>query len=550
LAGLAAFGLLAPVLATFWLINQYSVNMVWYDQWDDVQLLSYLYGGHLTLADLWAQHNENRVFFPNLLVLALSYTTHFNIVIEDYLSGIMLVAATTLFVLAHRRASPSTPWIYYCPVAIVMLTFIQGANTLWGFQVAWYIVLIGLAASLYMLDRPNLTWLSFGGAVGAAVLGSFSSLQGLLIWIAGLLVLYHRRRSRLAIFAWVAAAIETGTVYFAGFNVSAGGADPSYLFKHPFGALKFFFFAIGDVIGVQNPASGAGTDVLVLLGLALFGISIWVIVNSIKRRSESGGSVIGAALVCFGLLFAIFVAEARASAGLGLASRYATFDLLIPVGCYLALIDRIRFRQWKRTPLLVARTLLVSLIGVQVVLSIGNGLEFARGWHSTELLATDVTVNIDKASDPFVKQTLFPTSLPYPDIPIREFAALAKTHRLSLFATSAPAVYSKEGLPRYTNRPRVQLLRPVSGATLRGTRLLDAGVTDAYYRITRVHFRITGNGIDEAIGPAAQTLYGWLDLWNTTRVPDGTYTLYSVAGDAAGNTGYSSRVVVTVKNGG
>jgi hypothetical protein len=549
LMGLAALGLLAPVAATFWLISQYSVNMVWYDQWDDVQLLSYLYGGHLTAADLWAQHNENRVFFPNLLVLVLSATTHFNIAVEDYLSGVLLVAATALFVLAHRRASPSTPWIYYCPVAIVMLTFIQGANTLWGFQVAWYFVLIGLAVSLYLLDRPTLTWISFVGAIGAAVLGSFSSLQGLLIWIVGLLLLYHRRRSRLVMFAWIAAAIEAGTVYFAGFNVAAGGADTSYLFKHPAGALKFFFFAIGDVIGVQNPVPDVGTDVLVLLGIVLFGLSIWVIVNSVIRRSDPGGSVIGAALACFGLLFAVFVAEARASAGLGLASRYATFDLLIPVGCYLALLDRMRLRQWKRNSLFAVRALLVGIIGVQVVLSIGNGLEFARNWHATELLASDVTVNINKASDEFVKESLFPTTLPYIDIPIRTYASLAKRHRLSLFDTTAPAVYGEEGLPRYGIPPKVLMLKPSPGATLKGTRVLDAGVTDDYYQLERVQFHVTGGGVDETIGSATQTLFGWLARWNTATVPDGRYTLQSTAIDADGNRGYSSPVVVSVANG-
>jgi hypothetical protein len=46
----------------------------------------------------------------------------------------MLTVATGLFVLAHRRRSLSVPWIYYCPVVIVMLAFVQNSDTLWGFQ--------------------------------------------------------------------------------------------------------------------------------------------------------------------------------------------------------------------------------------------------------------------------------------------------------------------------------------------------------------------------------------------------------------------------------
>ena len=58
----------------------------------------------------------------------------------------------------------------------------------------------------------------------------------------------------------------------------------------------------------------------------------------------------------------------------------------------------------------------------------------ATNWHNTELLASDVTVNISKASDTLVKNSLFPTSETYIDIPIRQYASVAKRHHLSLFA--------------------------------------------------------------------------------------------------------------------
>ena len=109
----------------------------------------------------------------------------------------MLVLATGLLILAHRRRSPSTPWIYYCPIAIVMLSFVQYLNALWGFQMAWYLVMAALALALFLLDRPVVNWLVLAGAIAAAVVGSFSSLQGLLIWPAGLVLLYCRKRQRI-----------------------------------------------------------------------------------------------------------------------------------------------------------------------------------------------------------------------------------------------------------------------------------------------------------------------------------------------------------------
>ena len=42
------------------------------------------------------------------------------------------------FIWCHRRRSPSTPLLYYVPVAFLTLTLAQWQNTIWGFQMAWY----------------------------------------------------------------------------------------------------------------------------------------------------------------------------------------------------------------------------------------------------------------------------------------------------------------------------------------------------------------------------------------------------------------------------
>ena len=47
-----------------------------------------------------------------------------------------------------------------------------------------------------------------------AVIGSYSSLQGLLIWPVGLLLLYQRNRSRRMLLTWLACAVVAVGVYF------------------------------------------------------------------------------------------------------------------------------------------------------------------------------------------------------------------------------------------------------------------------------------------------------------------------------------------------
>jgi hypothetical protein len=98
------------------------------------------------------------------------------------------------------------------------------------------------------------------------------------------------------------------------------------------------------------------------------------------------------------------------------------------------------------------------------------------------------------------------------------------------------------------NPPTTNVLIPSNGATLAGSQYLDATAFD-YGALTKVEFHLTGGSLNKAlIATATPTLYGWLAGWNTTAVPNGTYTLQSEAYDAAGLSSYSSGIAITVNN--
>jgi hypothetical protein len=73
---------------------------------------------------------------------------------------------------------PDVPWLCYCPVVILACSLVQCAATLWGFQLAWYLALLALAFVVVFLDRDELGVTTLALAISAAVIGSFSSLQG------------------------------------------------------------------------------------------------------------------------------------------------------------------------------------------------------------------------------------------------------------------------------------------------------------------------------------------------------------------------------------
>jgi hypothetical protein len=99
--------------------------------------------------------------------------------------------------------------------------------------------------------------------------------------------------------------------------------------------------------------------------------------------------------------------------------------------------------------------------------------------------------------------------------------------------------------------PSTAVVIPSAGATLQGgSAVLDATASAPNgVGIAQVQFTITGGFFNQTvIGTATPTLYGYLFAWNTTDVPNGTYTLQSTATDVLGNTAFSAGTSVTVAN--
>jgi hypothetical protein len=67
--------------------------------------------------------------------------------------------------------------------------------------------------------------------------------------------------------------------------------------------------------------------------------------------------------------------------------------------------------------------------------------------------------------------------------------------------------------------------------------------------IASLTFEVGGNGLsDKVVATGTATLYGYLSQWNTTAVPNGIYTLQSVATDTRGVSTTSVPITVMVDN--
>ena len=447
------------------------------------------------------------------------------------------------------------PLIYYTPVTLLLFSFVQYQNTLWGFQMAWYLVTLALALVLFLLDRPALSWWVFAAAIAAAVVGSFSSLQGLLIWPVGLLILCARHRQRHSLVIWIACALAAITLYFHNLN-SFYYSDQTYVFTHPIESLKYFFFLVGSVLGVQLTPSPWP---IIVYGAIVTVIAIWLVVKH-QWRSEGNTSLVGVSLICYGVLFAATITQGRAWFGLWGPSRYATCGLLILTGCYLAALDRTPARNGYSSLVATAedrperRSLtgiimwacLTGTICLQLVLGTGHGLASAKPWSQSQKETADIIVNADKSSNALLRSHLH-EGFTLPET--RQLVQMMKENRLNLFGTSAESYYSHIGLlPEYTAL-RVQVAYPARGATIKGTAVLGAGASDLS-GVIKVYFSVrSDDGRHDTLIGTRRSPYGWLAFFNTSEYPNGNYELRSVAYGFGGKKSYSPSIRVSVKNG-
>lgn len=118
-------------------------------------------------------------------------------------------------------------------------------------------------------------------------------------------------------------------------------------------------------------------------------------------------------------------------------------------------------------------------------------------------------------------------------------------HRLSTYSNAQSRYRTRFGLPvpnADTVPPTVSLTAPRNKALVFRTTKVSATASDSG-GVAGVQFKLNGSNL------GAEDRYSPFDLsWDTTQVPNGTYTVTAVAHDVAGNISTSSSRTVTVRN--
>jgi hypothetical protein len=391
-------------------VAHFGRNAIYWDDWSLVPIVDGALHHHIDFSQLWAQHNENRLLVPYLLVAGIGSLSHLDTRDVLFASAALFVATFALLLCTYRGYAGRimTP-LQTLLLGCVWFSVADTENALWAFQIAWYLVLLCLVAMLLALSRPTVSLWLLGAAGALAVVASFSSLQGLILWPVGLLCILWRIRTRrrliVSVALWVAAAGVTAAVYFHRFNFSATGGGKSGYALHHLSASGWYLLAL---VGNAFPTTAGHFGLHEVIGAVLLVMALLCLVRTARTWRNEGSVPLPAALIIFGLLFDATTTAGRASFGVAeaLSARYTMANLLIVVAVAITVFalpgDRPAHRRQGLLPSAtsVVGVGVVCLLLAQIVVSTDSGLQAASAWTKRMDAGDTVMVNLDRIPEP------------------------------------------------------------------------------------------------------------------------------------------------------
>lgn len=370
----AAAALLAAC-APAWLILRYGVDVPYWDQWDVAPFFERLARGSLTAADLFAQQNEYRQFFPNLLFVVLGRLTGWNVRVE-MLACLLLacVAALNVRSLAARTSDGAAGGgLLFLLASLFVFSPLQYENWLFGVQVVYFVPGACLTAGLIAAYSERIgTRASVAACACLAAVATFSSANGVVCWLVlPLGVLAARREARGAaarrwLPLWVACLALCLGIYLYGYSTPGAHPAPSLAAARPLDALVYFLALLG------GPLALGPRPLVVAVSAGACACAAYAFACAYLLRHRSDGALVRragawAALGAYTLVTAAMVTAGRLGFGVAqsLSSRYTTFTLYLLVAL-VYLLPLVAAHAARRGGRLAGQELLLRRLGAAV----------------------------------------------------------------------------------------------------------------------------------------------------------------------------------------
>jgi hypothetical protein len=330
-----AFGTPAVVAGIYYLnLFRYSVNFPFFDDFEVILgfLNQYLTRPQLgeRLRLLFEQHSEHRLVFDRLVALA-----QYSVFGELNFRWLIMIGNAALLVtlaLIYKAAlsAQKLQAIHLLPVPLILFTFRYFETSFWpmaALQNLWVIVFVLLSLHFLYDPRPYAIYLS----ILIGWLGVFTSANGMMVFIAGAIVLALKRQlGAWRSLAWALCGGLSMGAYFYGYIKPA--AHPPIIqpmLNDPLGFAGYAlaFLGAGFTENVSYAVAGGAVMVVVALGLTL-------------KRYDNENPVLYTFIV-FVLITSATAALARFGFGIGqaLSSKYTIYSVLFAICCYIGVIS-------------------------------------------------------------------------------------------------------------------------------------------------------------------------------------------------------------------
>jgi hypothetical protein len=387
---LFALAVLVPVLICLLFVNSNAVNMLFLDEWERVTDCVKADTHSLTFADLYAQHNEHRIFFMRPIYLGFMYISNFNVIVPMWFS-FALILLMAFIILRHIAArdgvSDRKKYFFAALTSFLLFSLTQYENLLWGCQMQFVMALSVSVLSCYFLsrmchiNRKTIRNIYFAIALFSALVSSYTSSHGLPTWITGMVIFFIMFRKK-AFFSpyfivWTLAAAATWISYFHGYAKPEHHPSLSYALEHPVVFLQYFFTITGNAISGNFKAGAAGAGIVLVVFLLIACVKIWK-----DKQEQQFIFPLALALNSLFILGSTALGRVGFGAEQALTSRYTSFSISLIVAVALLWME---LKDKNTNKAIIKNTAKV----VMAILLMSIPLSLAEGFQNGKKIKTD-----------------------------------------------------------------------------------------------------------------------------------------------------------------
>lgn len=437
--GWAALIIAVPAALGLFIVIRYGVKAPIGDEWVLAPLFAHTFSGHVSLAELFAQHNEHRPFVPRVIFILLTALGGWDPRLSMFGTWTLMLAVASGCAWLARQTLGDDPRRYGVPLFISSLFLFsptQWETFLMGFVLMMLIPPLCLVIAVLAARTVRSTGRALAIVGACCAIGTYSVANGLMLWpiATAVMLWFHPPRSRRDAMTWAAYTawcVACLACYFHDYQ-RPPQVPLSAALAHPFEVASGFCVFLGGALSYPMPRWG--TAVLIGAALALIlAAQIWMVWR--RRRTDADvidRAIVWIALAAYAVCSGVLVAIGRAGFGRDqfTASRYITISLWAVVG--VIMLGAVLARRDTREEPRGGWWMLVGSMLTLYVLTLQPGLQMCQQTYREHLQVRAIFLLSDIAGDDELTR-LFPD-------PQFVRTGIEQLREVGLLPRSAPAI--------------------------------------------------------------------------------------------------------------